>query len=436
MRITHRLAGLAALIVLPWCSTAGGAQSFEDLVEDALKRQQEGGDTPPAQAEPFVLQPPDAVPGAPPAAPELRPVEPGPRPYTPPVVATPPEGASQPPAASAQQPSGAAPPPGEAATPSETIEAAGASGPERTREDLRPEEVNAATFSEEALAVGGANPLVLKAQVLLDRAGASPGAIDGYAGGNLAKAVAAVQTVLKMEADGKLDARVWEALRGGNAEDVMVQYTISEQDLAYPFAAAIPEDFGEQARMPSLGYTSAQEMLAERFHMDEKLLVALNPEADFNRAGTTIWVASVEGQPATGKIARIVADKTRRQVRAYDAENRLIVAYPATIGSAENPSPSGEHHVESVAHNPVYYYDPATFVQGDNLEKLELPPGPNNPVGSTWIDLSTPGYGIHGTPEPTMIGKTSSQGCVRLTNWDVEELAGMVEQGVTVSFVE
>ena len=75
-------------------------------------------------------------------------------------------------------------------------------------------------------------------------------------------------------------------------------------------------------------------------------------------------------------------------------------------------------------------------MQGGNLEKLQLPPGPNNPVGSVWIDLTEPGYGIHGTPDPTKIGKTASHGCVRLTNWDAEELAKLVEPGVVVSFTE
>ncbi len=175
-------------------------------------------------------------------------------------------------------------------------------------------------------------------------------------------------------------------------------------------------------------------MFGERFHMDTKLLVALNPNADFRQAGTAIWVAAVDGAPVTGKVTRIVADKTERQVRAYDAQNRLIVAYPATIGSEENPSPSGEHLVSAVARDPVYYYDPGNFIQNGNTEKLQLPPGPNNPVGSVWIDLTEPSYGIHGTPEPTKIGKTASHGCVRLTNWDAEELAGLVEPGVVVSF--
>jgi lipoprotein-anchoring transpeptidase ErfK/SrfK len=177
-------------------------------------------------------------------------------------------------------------------------------------------------------------------------------------------------------------------------------------------------------------------MFGERFHMDVKLLMALNPGADFRQAGTSIWVTAVEGPPIAAKVARIVADKALRQLRGYDAQDRLLVAYPATIGSPDNPSPSGEHLVKAVAPDPVYYYDPTNFVQGDNTAKLELPPGPNNPVGSVWIDLTEPSYGIHGTPEPTKIDKTGSHGCVRLTNWDAEELSKLVEPGVPVSFTE
>jgi lipoprotein-anchoring transpeptidase ErfK/SrfK len=385
----------------------------------------------PAPSAPAPVAPAPVVPG-------VTPVEPGPRPYTPPAGSQPPpeeaedgQGGTTPPATTTN------PPAGDAATVAPTPGAPQlAPGEERTRESLQAAEVNAATFSEAALAVRGANPLVLKAQILLDRAGASPGVIDAYAGGNLAKAVATVETVLKLSADGELDRQIWEALRGDSTQDVLVQYTITDQDLAYPFAASIPEDYSQQARMPSLAFTSVEEMLGERFHMDTKLLRALNPDADFGRAGTAVWVASVDAEPVNGTVATIVADKGRSQVRGYDAQNRLIVAYPATIGSAENPSPSGQHRVEAVAPNPVYYYDPSVFVQGNNTQKLELPSGPNNPVGSVWIDLSDPGYGIHGTPDPTKIGKTASHGCVRLTNWDAEELASMVEPGVVVSFQE
>ncbi len=463
MSVRYRRALLALAFALPLFSTAALAQSFESLVEDALKRQQQGAEPPPGEAQPLYppqgetqpLYPPPA--GAETSTPPvvvgpsgqpLNPVELGPRPYTPPKIepqpgeAPPAQGGATPPAGTAQNTSGgatgesASAPAGQPGAQPAAPVSGTAPGVERTRESLHPDEVNDAVLTEEAFTVGGANPLVLKAQVLLDRAGASPGVIDAYSGGNLSKAISAVETVLKLPVDGKLNPQVWEALKGDSTTDVLVQYTITDQDLSYPFAAAIPEDYAEQARMPSLAYTSPEEMFAERFHMDERLLKALNPEADFRAAGTTIWVASVEGRPVSGRVASIVADKTLGQVRGYDAENRLLVAYPATIGSADNPSPSGQHQIDSIAPNPAYYYDPANFVQGGNHEKLTLPPGPNNPVGSTWIDLSDPGYGIHGTPDPTKIGKTASHGCVRLTNWDAEELAGLVEPGVMVTFVE
>jgi len=438
--IRHILIGVFA--ILPPAGVWAQTQSLEEIVEEALRRQQ-GGEPPAAESMPAPLaapapifptpQPPAAAPATPARPPGLAPLpslqpDAGPKPYTRPSFAKP-----------AAEAPGAEPPHAEGDAPAGTTSTTGdqPTGQERSLASLTPAEVNAAAYDENALLPGGANPLVLKAQVLLDRAGASPGVIDAYAGGNVAKAIAAVETVLGLlPVDGKLDREVWDALGGDQAPEVLVSYTIAEEDLSYPFLAHIPADYAEQAKLPSLGFTSPEEMLGERFHMNVKLLAALNPEADFRRAGTTIWVAAVEGQPVTGTIARIVADKGRRQVRAYDAQDRLVVAYPATIGSEDNPSPSGDHVVEGVVPNPVYYYDPKNFVQGQNTGKLELPPGPNNPVGSMWIDLSEPSYGIHGTPEPAKIDKTGSHGCVRLTNWDVEELAGLVQPGVVVSFVE
>ncbi len=276
----------------------------------------------------------------------------------------------------------------------------------------------------------GANPLVLKAQVLLDRAGASPGVIDAYAGGNLGKAISAVETVLGLPADGVLDQAVWDALGGDGAPAVLKQYTITAEDLAYPFVASIPADFMEQSRLPSLGYSSVEEMLGERFHMDTKLLTALNPSADFRQAGTQVWVAAVDGAPITESVARIVADRTASQVRAYDAGNHLIAAYPATIGSTANPSPIGDHIVSAVTRDPTLQ-----FSAPDGSGAIAtLPAGPNNPLGTVLIALTDPGYEISGSADPSKVGKPASEGCVRLANWDVEELAGLVESGVAVSF--
>ncbi len=275
------------------------------------------------------------------------------------------------------------------------------------------------------------DPAMVRLQVLLDRAGASPGVIDGFDGDNVRKAVFAFETMRGLPADGELDPEVLVALETGGP--VIGSYEITAEDVA-AIVAPIPADYAEMAERDFLGYQSVPEELAERFHMAEKLLTALNPGAAF-AAGETI-VAAAYGPDLTGEVVRIEADKSMRQVRAYDANDRLIAAYPATIGSADNPSPSGTHLVEGVAPMPEYTYNPkVNFQQGDNTEVLTIPPGPNGPVGSMWIDLSEPTFGIHGTPEPSKIDKTASHGCVRLTNWDANELAAMVKPGVPVVFV-
>lgn len=133
----------------------------------------------------------------------------------------------------------------------------------------------------------------------------------------------------------------------------------------------------------------------------------------------------------------MIADKSRKQLRGYDAKGKLVVAYPATIGSLDDPSPTGHVHIEDIVLNPNYTYNPkVNFKQGKNDEVLTILPSPNGPVGSVWIALSKPTYGIHGTAEPSKIGKTSSHGCVRLSNWDATELSGLVQKGVTVAFQE
>lgn len=275
------------------------------------------------------------------------------------------------------------------------------------------------------------NPAIVRVQVLLDQFGASPGVIDGYDGENLAKAVMAFQLMSGMTVTGLLDSETLTRLETGQA--VIGAYVITSEDTA-DITGPTPTDYAEKAQLTFLGYASVAEKLAERFHMDIDLLKALNPSAAF-AAGESI-TAVVTGQNRSGMVARIEADKSIRQVRAYDASGMLLAAFPATIGSEDNPSPSGSYVVEVVAPMPNYTYNPAVnFQQGDNTEVLTIPPGPNGPVGSMWIALSKPTYGIHGTPEPSQIDKTGSHGCVRLTNWDADELAAMVSPGVTVDFL-
>jgi lipoprotein-anchoring transpeptidase ErfK/SrfK len=166
----------------------------------------------------------------------------------------------------------------------------------------------------------------------------------------------------------------------------------------------------------------------------ESFLIALNPGVDFSKVGTEINVLSAGPEELPAKVTRIEVDKKASSVRAYAEDGKLLASYPATIGSSSFPSPSGNMEVRAVAPAPKYYFDPEGRSWGPD-HKVTIAAGPNNPVGSTWIDLSKDGYGIHGTPEPRLIGKTASHGCVRLTNWDAKELGTAVNRGTSVVFV-
>ena len=269
----------------------------------------------------------------------------------------------------------------------------------------------------------------LHAQVLLDRLHFSPGQIDGLAGSNQRRAVSGFQRAYGLAPTGNLDDATWQALQP-DATPALTRYTLTAADVAGPFVP-LPGTPAEQAKLPSLGYASIEEMLGERFHSDPALLRALNPGADFNRAGTELQLPNIDPAVALPKAAKLVVDRSDATLSLLDADGKVYAQFPASSGSEHDPLPIGLWKILGLARNPKFHYNPKLFWDaqaGD--QKATLPAGPNNPVGPVWIDLSKPHYGIHGTPEPGRVGKTQSHGCVRLTNWDVLQVAAAVDASV------
>jgi lipoprotein-anchoring transpeptidase ErfK/SrfK len=320
------------------------------------------------------------------------------------------------------------------------------SAAEARAEPLSLATVNAAEFSgktsKKAKLILKNAKLILKVQILLDRAGFSSGVIDAASGGNFTKALAAFQRENGLNQTGKLDEATWTRLTGTSSDPALTEYEISRDDVRGPFAEAIPEDWEKKAELKRLAYTGPRELLAEKFHMDEGLLERLNPGVKFDQAGARIVVANVPQGPAPqangkARAERIQVDKKEWSVRVFDGSGKMVAFYPASIGSDEKPAPSGTHKITRIVQNPVYVYNPSFGFAGVEVtKKLRIAPGPNNPVGSVWMNLTLHTYGIHGTAEPAKVGKVHSHGCVRLTNWDAKALAAMVKKGTAVEFVE
>jgi lipoprotein-anchoring transpeptidase ErfK/SrfK len=277
---------------------------------------------------------------------------------------------------------------------------------------------------------------VLRVQILLDRAHFSPGEVDGHYGGNTRRAVAAFNKAHRLKGGTKVETKTWVELNRDEAL-VVVPYVLTAKDVAGVFEK-LPEETVEKAKLNALGFESPLEALGERFHASPQLLRTLNPGVAFDEAGVEIQVPNVERSPLAKTHGLSVRVSQRdHSVVVLDPDGNVMARYPATVGSKHDPLPIGTWKINSVSLNPSFYYNPELLWDSKpGAEKAKLPPGPNNPVGAVWIDLSKPHYGIHGTPDPSSIGGLTSHGCIRLTNWDALELGHLVSPGTPAILVK
>ena len=280
---------------------------------------------------------------------------------------------------------------------------------------------------------------ILKLQIFLDYHGYSPGEIDGQWGYNTGRALIVYQQNNSLEATGQLDDRIVERLNMFD-KGYLIDYTLTSDDLKGPYYT-VPRDYYAMGKLKWLPYETPLEGIAEKFHCSQTLLRKLNAGMDLDnmQPGQHILgpnvIRGIDEQ--RGKVAVVRVSKHNKWAEAFDAQGNFMFYYPTTLGSKYDPLPLGTYEVTLVNPFPEFRYQPKLFwdVPDNNPETL-LPPGPNSPVGKVWIGTSRKSVGIHGTPNPESISRNTSHGCIRMTNWDAEQLSKRVGPGTKLEFVD
>ena len=295
------------------------------------------------------------------------------------------------------------------------------------------------------------------AQVLLDVAGFPAGVIDGKKGMSFAQALRGFQKAKDLSVTGKLDPATRSALIAQNrASTIMVR--LSPDQVAGPFINPIPKDTGDKAKLPGLYYRNMLEKVAEAFHTTPDTIVALNGADKMIGAGQVLRLPNVipasrtYGNSAKDNVVAlmnvlnvsagdiqgqsIVIDKSEGVLKVMGEGDRIVAQFPVTMGSSHDPLPLGTWKATTYAYLPPFHYQPDLFwdAKDKTADDKMLKPGPNGPVGVAWLDLTKEHYGIHGTPEPSTIGRAESHGCIRMTNWDVLRLSQMLKPGFKAVF--
>jgi lipoprotein-anchoring transpeptidase ErfK/SrfK len=272
-------------------------------------------------------------------------------------------------------------------------------------------------------------------QAALDRVGISPGLIDGIIGPKTRLATKEFQRVRGLAQTGRLDEQTAESLEI-NKDRAVARYKVQQSDLEQ--IGKVPNSWKAKSRMDRLGHANLHWVLAEKFHCTRGLLSRLNPGKNINalKPGDTLIVPYVSDYAPKDRAAVIEISFPEKVIRVIDTQQQLIGLFHCSIAKHKKDLPSGTARITCAVPDPSYTFNPDMWpeVNEDIDQPLTIPPGPRNPVGRFWIGLSKPGYGIHGTPNPELIGKTGSHGCFRLANWDAVRLGKMVHKGTRVRF--